>query len=173
MKFRILILGNWWIHFLSLSKFNVSNMKNCSNHPEYCFLLIRLHKGWKLIINIQVKYTQFKFSSFLQKTDLFLFANSNNIHSSPCCKIIMSIAYTDKLVALGLVEIMKGLWMAQLVLFNFLLVYIYVMLRVLREQDIYSKKRWRWGYLLRCGTKKIEAVVIALWIRDLTHTRPL
>lgn len=33
----------------------------------------------------------------------------------------MSIAYTDKLVAFGLVQIMKGLWMAELVLFNLLL----------------------------------------------------
>ena len=89
MKLRLIILWYWWVHFLSLSKIDVSNVKNCSNHPENCFL--------------------------------FLFANSDNIHSSPCRKIIMSIAYTDKLVAFGLVQIMKGLWMAKLVLLNLLL----------------------------------------------------
>lgn len=51
---------------------------------------------------------------------LLLSAYSNNIHSSPCGKIIMGITYTNQFVATWLVKIVKWFRICQLVLLNFL-----------------------------------------------------
>ena len=57
----------------------------------------------------------------LKRMNLFLVTYPNNFHCSPCGKIIMRIAYTNQVIAIWLVKIVKWFRVSQLVLLNFLL----------------------------------------------------
>lgn len=52
--------------------------------------------------------------------NLFILAYSHYIHSSPDGKVLLCIIYTIQLIAIGLVEIVKGLRISQLVFLDFL-----------------------------------------------------
>lgn len=57
----------------------------------------------------------------LKRMNLFLVTYPNNFHCSPCGKIIMCITYTNQVIAIWLVKIVKWFRVSQLVLLNFLL----------------------------------------------------
>ena len=54
------------------------------------------------------------------KLYLFLFTYSNYVHSSPCFKIFFCIIYTNQLIAIRLIKIVKCSGISKLVLVNFL-----------------------------------------------------
>ena len=76
--------------------------------------------------------------------NLFLFAYPNNVHCSPCGKIIMCITYANQFIAIWLVKIVKWFGVSQLVLLNFLLTLI--------TFDEFSNKvrdNWNMQYIVR------------------------
>lgn len=119
MEFGFVIFWNRWINFLSFSKFNIAKMKYCGNNSENCFLRERERESSEGGPSYLFVINQLKLS--LKRMNLFLVTYPNNFHCSPCGKIIMRIAYTNQVIAIWLVKIVKWFRVSQLVLLNFLL----------------------------------------------------
>lgn len=177
MKLWLIILDNRRINLFPLSKFNITKMKNCSNHFKYRFL--KNHHIVKKNTQITWRFHNSTQQWLFWKGHLLCLTDSNYIHSPSGSKVFFRIIYSIKFVTFGLVEIMKSFWASQLILLPFLHLDHSQSVRTLKHLQIrfnvnaLNKLQTKRQYLRRCSTKKIKTMIVSFRIWYLANTGSL
>ena len=114
MESRLFIFNDRRVNLLSLCKFNISKMQNCSYNFKNC------HLNRKTYYKSNECNSKHKLLRTFGKTDLLFLTDSNYIHSPSGCKIFMGIIYSIQRITVGLIQVMEWFRVPQLILLSVL-----------------------------------------------------